>query len=355
MDRLLEQDFDVELRIAGEGDQQEHLASLIRAKGREDRIRLVGYQAQTIPLYEAMDVFVLSSLREGLPNVVLEAMAMEVPVIATRVAGIPRLIQHGSNGLLIDPGSAPRTGRCALKAASKIVRFGHIWPAPAEPPSSRTTALRSGWRKSGPSTIGFSARISLQAIHEQGSTHLMSITLTNRISIRVHTRHTYRTRLPVWADFVRRQGRLQLSYHPAWLSVLEQGLQHEPYVLEAVEGGELRGILPLAFVQSRLFGRFLVSLPYLNYGGIVTDCEETAGHLVDRAIELAARLDTRTLELRQEYDLDHPGFITWQGKKVHMRLDLAGHRRQTLEATRLQGPQPDSQGRKGRAEGRLGW
>ena len=150
----------------------------------------------------------------------------------------------------------------------------------------------------------------------------MSITLTNRISIRAHTRHTYRARLPVWADFVRRQGRLHLSYHPAWLSVLEHGLQHEPYVLEAIEDGELRGILPLAFVKSRLFGRFLVSLPYLNYGGIVTDCEETAGHLVDRSIELAARLDTRTLELRQEYDLDHSGFITWQGKKVHMRLAL---------------------------------
>lgn len=105
VDRLIEQELNVELRIAGEGDQQEHLAGLIRAKGRDERIRLVGFQAQTMPLYEAMDIFVLSSLREGLPNVVLEAMAMEVPVIATKVAGIPRLIQHGQNGLLIKPGS----------------------------------------------------------------------------------------------------------------------------------------------------------------------------------------------------------------------------------------------------------
>jgi glycosyltransferase involved in cell wall biosynthesis len=105
VDQLLAQDYDVELLIAGEGDQQEHLASLIRARGRDKRIRLAGFQADTIPLYEAMDAFVLSSLREGLPNVVLEAMAMEVPVIATKVAGIPRLIQHGRNGLLIEPGS----------------------------------------------------------------------------------------------------------------------------------------------------------------------------------------------------------------------------------------------------------
>ena len=52
-----------------------------------------------------MDVFVLSSLREGLPNVVLEAMAMEVPVVCTRVAGLPRLIQDGKNGILVQPDS----------------------------------------------------------------------------------------------------------------------------------------------------------------------------------------------------------------------------------------------------------
>jgi glycosyltransferase involved in cell wall biosynthesis len=65
----------------------------------------MGYQSNLKPYYEAMDVFVLSSLREGLPNVVLEAMAMEVPVIATRVAGIPRLVKSGENGTVIEPGS----------------------------------------------------------------------------------------------------------------------------------------------------------------------------------------------------------------------------------------------------------
>jgi glycosyltransferase involved in cell wall biosynthesis len=105
VDQLLNQGFDVELRIVGEGDQKGPLEELISSLGREERIRLVGYQADTIPFYEAIEIFALSSLREGLPNVLLEAMAMEVPVVATRVAGIPRLITHGGNGLLVEAGS----------------------------------------------------------------------------------------------------------------------------------------------------------------------------------------------------------------------------------------------------------
>lgn len=104
-DQLLRQGHDIALWIVGEGDAQPQLQALIDELGRGDRIRLLGFQPDTIGLYEAMDVFALSSLREGLPNVLLEAMALEVPVAATRVAGIPRLIQDGENGLLVEPGS----------------------------------------------------------------------------------------------------------------------------------------------------------------------------------------------------------------------------------------------------------
>jgi glycosyltransferase involved in cell wall biosynthesis len=51
-----------------------------------------------------MDVFALSSIREGLPNVLLEAMALEVPIVSTRVNGVPRLVQDGSNGFLVNSG-----------------------------------------------------------------------------------------------------------------------------------------------------------------------------------------------------------------------------------------------------------
>jgi glycosyltransferase involved in cell wall biosynthesis len=105
VDQLITSGLDLELLIAGDGDRQAELESLIQRLGRKDRIRLLGYQTDLIPFYQAMDIFTLSSLREGLPNVLLEAMAMGIPVVSTKVAGIPRLVTDGESGLLVEPGS----------------------------------------------------------------------------------------------------------------------------------------------------------------------------------------------------------------------------------------------------------
>ncbi len=102
--QLLDRGVDVRLAIVGEGDDRERLQEIVRELGLGDRVRLPGWQSDVRSYFEAMDVFALSSLREGLPNVLLEAMALEVPVVATRIAGIPRLVQDGRNGLLVDPG-----------------------------------------------------------------------------------------------------------------------------------------------------------------------------------------------------------------------------------------------------------
>ena len=105
VDRLCRTGLDVGLLIIGDGSQEAALGELVAQLGRPDRFRLGGYQADPIPCYQAMDVFALSSLREGLPNVLLEAMALEVPVVATAVNGVPRLVQSEENGLLVEPGS----------------------------------------------------------------------------------------------------------------------------------------------------------------------------------------------------------------------------------------------------------
>ena len=112
------------------------------------------------------------------------------------------------------------------------------------------------------------------------------------------------------------------SGDPTWLAVLAQGLRHEPYCIEAVADGQVVGLLPLCYVQSLLFGRFLVSLPYLNTGGVLADDEDVARALIDRAIELADQLKVRYLELRHEQPIEHPGLTKTLTSKVHMRLAL---------------------------------
>jgi glycosyltransferase involved in cell wall biosynthesis len=104
VDSLRRQGIDASLIIVGEGDQRSALQALIVQLGQQEHIRLLGYRSDLRDLLQAMDVFVLSSVREGLPNVLLEAMALETPVLATRINGIPGLIQDRENGILVNSG-----------------------------------------------------------------------------------------------------------------------------------------------------------------------------------------------------------------------------------------------------------
>jgi glycosyltransferase involved in cell wall biosynthesis len=101
---LLGQGHDVRLVIVGEGGERSRLEQLVAELSMQDRVHLPGWQSDVRGYFEAMDVFALSSHREGLPNVLLEAMALEVPVVATRINGVPRLVQDGRNGFLVEAG-----------------------------------------------------------------------------------------------------------------------------------------------------------------------------------------------------------------------------------------------------------
>jgi FemAB-related protein (PEP-CTERM system-associated) len=115
---------------------------------------------------------------------------------------------------------------------------------------------------------------------------------------------------------------LPLSLHPGCALAVTRGLRQTPYCLEAVEGERTRGFLPLAYVRSLLFGRFLVGLPYVNYGGVQSDGEEVTRLLIDQAVKLADQLRVRYLELRSEHAVTHPALAHARTDKVHMRLDL---------------------------------
>ena len=99
-------DLDVELRIVGDGPERDALENQVRTLGIADRVTFVGRVPSSAVIAELLyaDVFAMASFMEGLPVVLMEALAMEVPVIAPRVAGIPELVEHGVSGLLFAPG-----------------------------------------------------------------------------------------------------------------------------------------------------------------------------------------------------------------------------------------------------------
>jgi len=115
MGHVLKKTTDVELTIVGDGPQLGFLKRLVQSLNIQGYIRFVGrVEHEEIPMYMIRsDIFVLPSLYEGLPNVIIEALAMGLPVIATRVGGVPEIIQDGVNGYLVEP-------RDVLNLANKI-------------------------------------------------------------------------------------------------------------------------------------------------------------------------------------------------------------------------------------------
>ena len=112
---LSERGVDATAAIAGEsGDQEPAIRQRVTAAGLDDRIEFLGTlsQAELFAEYRRSSVFALACRitddgdRDGIPNVLMEAMAAGLPVVSTTVSGIPELVDHGSNGLLVPPDDA---------------------------------------------------------------------------------------------------------------------------------------------------------------------------------------------------------------------------------------------------------
>lgn len=113
-----------------------------------------------------------------------------------------------------------------------------------------------------------------------------------------------------------------LTHHPGWLRVFQKSLGHSPYCLEACRDGKCVGLLPVVLVDSVLFGRRLVGLPYLNSGGVMANDPHVIAGLICCASDLADRLKVRQLQLRHEVRIEHPCLTETLESKVHMRLAL---------------------------------
>ena len=103
--------------LAGDGPLEAELRKQIESLKLSHVIQLVGHQRDIKPLFMIADLFVLPSLSEGSPNVLLESMAARLPVVATAVGGVPETVIHGESGLLV-----PSANAAALSAAiSKLL------------------------------------------------------------------------------------------------------------------------------------------------------------------------------------------------------------------------------------------
>ena len=92
----------IEFYIAGEGPEYNKLSSLISKYHLNNVVFLEGHIQNMLPFYKKLDVYINTSIHEGIPMTVLEAMDHGLPVIAPHVGGIPEIINNGSEGFLID-------------------------------------------------------------------------------------------------------------------------------------------------------------------------------------------------------------------------------------------------------------
>lgn len=141
------------LVLAGEGSARAGLEAAARRLGVEESCRFLGHRSDVAEVHHAFDLFVQSSDYEGTPNAVLEAMALETPVVATAAGGTGELIEDGEHGLIVPSGDAVRLRQAIERALED--------PAAA---ARRAAAARA--RVEGP--LSFQARMrAVEAVYDE--------------------------------------------------------------------------------------------------------------------------------------------------------------------------------------------
>jgi len=108
----------VSLYIVGDGPLREELGALASALGLSGKIEFTGTRGDVVPMLNMADAFVLSSSWEGMPMVLLEASACQVPIVATDVGGVGEVVAHEESGYLVPPGGEQELANAMLKMMS---------------------------------------------------------------------------------------------------------------------------------------------------------------------------------------------------------------------------------------------
>jgi glycosyltransferase involved in cell wall biosynthesis len=119
---------DVILLVVGNGPQKKELEMLVQNLNLNNNVRFFGKinRNHISPFYSIADIFILPSLSEGFPTVLLEAMAFGIPIIATNINGINEIIKNNKNGFLVNPKDPRNIAEKVLELNNKKVLYSNI-------------------------------------------------------------------------------------------------------------------------------------------------------------------------------------------------------------------------------------
>ena len=130
--RVSEKIPDSKLLLVGEGLMREKLTDYIEGNGLKEKVTITGLRGDVPEMLNIFDLFVLSSLSEGTSVSLLEAMAAGLPAVVTRVGGNPDIIDHGVNGLLVEPQDTEALAGAILEILTDPVKYDKFSRAAVE-------------------------------------------------------------------------------------------------------------------------------------------------------------------------------------------------------------------------------
>jgi glycosyltransferase involved in cell wall biosynthesis len=133
---------DVTFQIVGDGPQREELERLASTLRISAQVHFLGYRDDVPALLQQSDVFAFPSFMEASPNAVLEAMAAGLPIVATRVGGIPEVIEHERTGLLVAPGDDRSLAAAIVREIERPVLAAQFGDAARQVVESRFSFVR---------------------------------------------------------------------------------------------------------------------------------------------------------------------------------------------------------------------
>lgn len=115
------------LVLVGEGPDELMLKEKVKEFGLLNNVSFFEFTREPVYIFERIDILVLSSLyKEGLPNVILEAMSMKTPVVSSRLAGVPEVVKNGETGFMVEPGNKDELTEAIVKLCSDDVVLKQI-------------------------------------------------------------------------------------------------------------------------------------------------------------------------------------------------------------------------------------